>query len=366
MEVFPLVKNMKLSIPPECYTNKVFFEKDTNTLKKNWHFVCLKKDLINHNDYISMELFNMPITLQNFKGIIKAYINICPHRYNRIRSKSKGNGILRCLYHGWTFDNDGMPYGIPMKKQLFNLNKKEIERLRLKKLQIDYCGDLIFINLGIKKDLKTFLGKYFKEIEIISESIGNEIKFNVYEYNANWKVCVENTIDEYHIASVHAETFNRIFGREIKYDFEKSNSGVKINCNKKFLEKWKPIEEKVKSRIYKIHGYRHIFIYPLFTIATTMGTSFSLQTWQPVSVNKTRIHSRIYSFKQTKKTNKEIISVLDKSVDNFNNQVFDEDKDVCENVQKGISSTAFFKNKGILGANEERIFRFHKSHLKKN
>ena len=365
MEDFQLAKNNKLSIPFENYTEKDSFEEELKRLKKNWHFVCLKKDLKNNNDYISLEIFGLLVTLQNFKGAIKAFINICTHRLSRIRSKPKGNGILRCIYHGWTFDKNGFPYGIPMQDKLFKLNKKEIEKLKLLELKIDFCGDLIFLNLGAKKELKTSLGRYFNEIETMSKSIGEEIKSNFYEYDANWKICVENTIEEYHVASTHPETFNRLLGREIKYDFDRSNSGVEINCNKKFLEKWKPIEEKLNDRIYKIKGYRHIFIYPLFTIATTMGTSFSLQTWQPIDVNKTKITSRIFSFKQKNAINKEIIRALDKSVDNFNNEVFDEDKDVCENVQKGLESASILHSKGILGANEERISHFHQVFLNK-
>ena len=369
MEVFPLGNNMKILIPLERYTNKKFFEKENKSLKKNWHFVCLKEDLKNNNDYVSMEIFGFPITLQNFKGVIKAFINICPHRFSRIRSKSKGNGIFRCMYHGWTFNSDGIPYGIPMKEKLFNIKKKEIKSLKLKELKIDYCGNLIFVNLGVKKKLKEILGKYFKEIEMMSKSIGKEVKSNVYEYNANWKICVENTIEEYHVASTHPETFDKLLGREIKYDFDKSNSGVKIDSNKKFLEKWKPLEEKFSDRIYKINGYRHIFIYPLFTIATTMGTSFSLQSWQPIDINKTKITSRIFSFKLTKTMNKELISALDKSTNDFNNKVFDEDKDVTGNVQKGMEwnvNQSVFNSKGILGDNEQRIYYFHKVFLKEN
>ena len=204
-----MVKNLKNLVPFNYYTDKVFFGSDLKNLKQNWHFVCLESDLKNNNDYISLDLFDTPITLQNFDGEIKAFVNICPHRFSIIRSKSKGNGILRCLYHGWTFDNSGKPYGIPMKKQLFNLNEKDTKKLSLKSIKTESCGSLIFVNLGSKKTLKDFLGKYYSEIEEISKSIGNEIKSNLYEWNANWKVCIENTIDEYHVASVHPETFNK-------------------------------------------------------------------------------------------------------------------------------------------------------------
>lgn len=366
MEVFQLDKNLKNLIPFNYYTDKGFFDTDLKNLKQNWHFVCLKRDLKKNNDYISLDLFDVPITLQNFNGEIKAFINICPHRFSIIRSKPKGNGILRCLYHGWTFDNSGKPYGIPMKKQLFNLNEKDVKKLSLKRIQIESCGSLIFVNLGSKETLKNFLGKYFSEIEEISKSIGNEIKSNLYHWNANWKVCIENTIDEYHVASVHPETFNKVLGREIEYDFQKRNSGVKINCNKKFLEKWRPLEKKFNERLYKIDGYRHIFIYPLFTIATSLGTSFSLQVFNPISESKTKISSRIFSFKYSKSNKqKEIINALDKSVENFNNEVFDEDKDVCEDVQSGLLKASSFNSRGPLGLNEQRISHFHKTYLNK-
>mgnify|MGYP000441523625 CR=1 FL=1 len=44
-------------------------------------------------------------------------------------------------------------------------------------------------------------------------------------------------------------------------------------------------------------------------------------------------------------------------------EVFDEDKDVTGNVQKGMEwnvNQSIFNSKGILGDNEQRIYYFHK------
>lgn len=354
---------MRLLISPESYTSNSFFQKDIKKIRKGWHFVCLKSDIKKNNDYIALDLFDIPITVQNFKNKYKAFLNICSHRLNKIRSKSKGNGILRCLYHGWTFNSKGEPYGIPMKDSLFKITNEDLKRLTLKEFNIDICGEFIFLNIESKKTLKQYLGKYYKELKNISINLGSEIKTNIFHYNANWKVCIENTIDEYHVASVHPNTFNKVLGSEIKYDYDKLNNGVQINCNKKFLKKWRPIENKINDRGYKINGYRHIFIYPLFTAASTLGTSFSLQWFRPISENKTEIISRLFSFNLKKEKN-EITNFLDNSVEKFNHEVFHEDKEVCEDVHNGLLKKEFSEQFGILGKNESRIVHFHKNYLR--
>ena len=155
---------MRLLISPESYTSNSFFQKDIKKIRKGWHFVCLKSDIKKNNDYIALDLFD-----------------------------------------------------IPMKDSLFKITNEDLKRLTLKEFNIDICGEFIFLNIESKKTLKQYLGKYYKELKNISINLGSEIKTNIFHYNANWKVCIENTIDEYHVASVHPNTFNKVLGSEIKY-----------------------------------------------------------------------------------------------------------------------------------------------------
>ena len=42
----------------------------------------------------TLEIFDYPILIQNFKGEIKAFENICPHRFNKIQTETRGKGLF--------------------------------------------------------------------------------------------------------------------------------------------------------------------------------------------------------------------------------------------------------------------------------
>jgi phenylpropionate dioxygenase-like ring-hydroxylating dioxygenase large terminal subunit len=63
--------------------------------------------------------------LQNFKGEIRAFANICSHRFNRIQTEPRGNRPLMCAYHGWNFDESGFPRGMP-RREGFDLSDREL------------------------------------------------------------------------------------------------------------------------------------------------------------------------------------------------------------------------------------------------
>ena len=70
--------------------------------------------------------------------------------------------------------------------------------------------NLFFLNQ--KKNntsLKQFLGKSFSKLLKISKKIDKKIDYQTYIWSANWKICIENSIDEYHAIFLHKSTFKK-------------------------------------------------------------------------------------------------------------------------------------------------------------
>ncbi|MDB5361892.1 MAG: hypothetical protein JWO51_3189 [Rhodospirillales bacterium] len=81
--------------------------------RTRWFFVC-PVDLLAEDDcHVTVDLPELSITLQNFRGTLSGFRNICSHQQLPMRAAGLGRGPLRCQQHGWTYNADGIPVGIP-------------------------------------------------------------------------------------------------------------------------------------------------------------------------------------------------------------------------------------------------------------
>lgn len=106
-------------------------------------------------------------------------------------------------------------------------------------------------------------------------------------------------------------------------------------------------------------------MFPNILISSTYGISFNLSQIIPIDENTTLFKSYVFI---TKKEDSEKISPIEKmyedSLVDFNRKVFDEDKTICQEVQKGVKFSSY---DGELSQEEERVLYFqqkYKEYLK--
>jgi len=81
--------------------------------RTRWFFVCPVDRLAEDDCHVTVDLPELSITLQNFRGTLSGFRNICSHQQLPMRTAGLGRGPLRCDKHGWTYNADGIPVGIP-------------------------------------------------------------------------------------------------------------------------------------------------------------------------------------------------------------------------------------------------------------
>lgn len=324
-----------------------------------WNMVGLTGDVAGDNDYLTVIIGGKSVIIQNFKGELRAFDNVCAHRFSRIRSEEKGNGLLRCPYHSWVYNKDGCPVAIPHENEAFGFDQSEREQTHLKRWSLELCGQFIFIRGNeVGPNLRVSLGETFDDLAALSKALGNEVDTFVSEYDANWKVCVENTLDDYHGQFVHPTTFHPMLSGEFFYSYEGHQSMMKAGITEKSMAKWRRIAHHFDSRSIKTDNYYHYLIFPLLTVASTFGVSFSLQTFRPLAPNRTLLTSRLFLGKLDGGGGA-IEEAMASSAKSFNRTVFLEDKFVCEQVQRGLQQKG--APPGILGKFERRLAHFQKS-----
>ena len=155
--------------------------------------------------------------IRNFAGELKAFLNVCSHRFSAIRRECRGNGPLQCQYHGWVYDKNGLPAGIANIKEFADITDSRRKELALEEWQVETCGELIFIRRQSSESLRDWLGEAWPSVEAIGSALGEQLDCNRMMIDSNWKVAVENTIENYHVRSVHPTTIARLTAESIEY-----------------------------------------------------------------------------------------------------------------------------------------------------
>jgi phenylpropionate dioxygenase-like ring-hydroxylating dioxygenase large terminal subunit len=359
---------MKALILPNNYCSKETLQNEEDQLfKKVWNFVGFKSSLQNYDDFLTLEIAGTPLVVQNCKGEIRGFKNICSHRHSIIQVEKSGNRPLLCPYHGWAYNEKGIPTGIP-KKPLFKFSKEEIECLKLKEYRVEFCGSLIFVNLSDNAEsLQDYIGDLFSEIEKMSSNYGDLLDVNTMDIQANWKILVENTLESYHVNLIHEETFKKLGAGGMKFSFVNDHSVWDATLLAQENEgKSAKVHRPFQDREYKIDGYKHLMIFPNVLISTTYGVSFNLSFITPIDEKSSRFVSYVFITKTILKQNRELTlstgeKIYRQSLVDFNRKVFDEDKQICEKVQLGVKHSHM---SGELSDEEARVCEFQRNYQK--
>ncbi|WP_395453966.1 Rieske 2Fe-2S domain-containing protein (plasmid) [Azospirillum melinis] len=116
--------------------------------ESRWFHLCLADDLASPNAFVTTRVGAVPLVAQNIKGRVVAFRNVCTHRFAVIHGEPAGCGPLRCPYHGWSFDADGVPVGLPFNPTDFQLEAEGRRRLALHPAALARCGRLVFVRVA--------------------------------------------------------------------------------------------------------------------------------------------------------------------------------------------------------------------------
>jgi phenylpropionate dioxygenase-like ring-hydroxylating dioxygenase large terminal subunit len=339
------------------YYENSFFEKEISEIfLKSWIYLGHLSEFKNNNDFKTISFKGRELVVQNFNGKLRCFLNVCSHRHSKIQIEKEGNRAFFCPYHGWAYNSKGIPGGIP-KKPLFNYSKNDLDCLKLKSFDIAYCGDFIFASMdNCTTTLENYIGEYYSKLEKISKSIDIKIDVNRFSTNTNWKIIVENTLEAYHVNLIHENTFLKLGTSGMKFSFSGNHSSWITSMNKKINDSGnKRIFKYFSPTEYEIDGYEHILIFPNILISSTYGKSYNISRVDPISSTKSLFQSEVFVSKREVNT---MTKLFDQQLIKFNRTVFQEDKNICEEVQKGTMISLY---QGQLSEEEERVFHFQKS-----
>lgn len=296
-----------------------------------WQVVGRVDQVRENGQFFTSDLAGEPLVVaRGDDGVLRAFYNVCRHHAAAVVTEPQGCAKqFRCPYHGWTYGNDGALKGMVEFEGVCNFDRAQNG---LVPIRLDTWENFVFVNLdGRARPLREFLGSVpglVAPLELSSTLHFSERR--VYALECNWKVYVDNYLDGgYHVPHAHKSLSSVI--EYTKYTIE---SLERASLQSTPLSSDSSSEAAVAATR---HGRAfYLWIYPNFMINTSEGV-MDTNLVLPLAVDRCAVVFDYYFAGDTSAAagarHQESIGVAEK--------VQDEDKAICEAVQRGLRSRAY-------------------------
>ena len=212
-------------------SEEILTQEISQIFSRCWIYVGHSSELKNQGDFQSRIVAGRPVIFcRTQSGEIRCFFNTCRHRGTTVCTERSGNTrLFRCMYHGWTYDTGGQLVGLPGDDAYSGEFCREELGLRSPP-RFESYRDFWFLCLdSAAPSLVEYLAQATEYIDLVvdqSPSGKMDIISGTQEYDvaANWKLLVENSVDDYHLISTHSTWLKFMV-----------NSGLKIEQPKEGL-----------------------------------------------------------------------------------------------------------------------------------
>jgi phenylpropionate dioxygenase-like ring-hydroxylating dioxygenase large terminal subunit len=368
------MKNFKLPGWAAALKDPEAFKREQDRLGHVWTLLGLTTQVPNDGDWFRATLGGRSVFVQRFGDELRGFENVCVHRFYPLRTKDKGNGVIRCGFHHWLYNKDGLAVGIPKCKELFGVTPRELGAT-LRKIDVATCGNLIFGRFRsdeAKEPLEDYLGVGFPILRAMT-SVDKAPYHLSTEIAANWKLCFHISLDDYHLVAVHSDTFGKhgyLDADVVRYYRFGSHSAYFYGEDADALAR---MNTECAAGKYIPHDYRIMQFFPnLVVVHTEAAKNFYIviQQYVPVAWDKTLLRTWYFPSPLPYPANKGWWHDLQRRVAApflpffvklYTRKITGEDNAVVERIQ---SNANYINGWPMLGAQEERITWFEETYNK--
>jgi phenylpropionate dioxygenase-like ring-hydroxylating dioxygenase large terminal subunit len=320
-----------------------------------WHPVAITADLPGPGDFLTLELLGRPLLLRNCDGELHAFLNVCAHRHCLLTHAARGHDPrLRCQYHGWEYTREGRPARIP---EAGCFRPWDREGARLQQFRVATAGQLVFVSLA---EEGTSLGDHLGDVgAACAASFAPPYRLvwsERIDYAANWKIVIENSLESYHIPSLHRKTFGTLPAED--------------NCEHVLGERATTFRTHIRQPLVTLlqgwfvsrlgrgatNVYTHHHVHPNLTFAT-MDVHRLVQVILPTSPTTARHHLWLYAIAGAGPLTWLLSRVMGRIVRSVARRVLLEDAGIFADVQRGVEASP---HPGVIGTREERVHAFQR------
>ncbi len=349
------------TLPSWAYRNAELNELEYEALfRPSWQFACHVNQVKKAGDFVTLDLMKDSIVVLRGKdGALRAFMNVCRHRGAKLLDGSGHcKARVTCPYHGWSYNLKGELAGMPAEHTFPGADKQQ---LGLRDVEIETICGLVFVRVvpggpSLKEMWKDYI--HMLEPYRIEEMVPLEQPW-VESWACNWKVGVDNNLENYHVPVGHPG-YNRLLDSDIAGFINVHGvAGSKSTLREKPSSNW-------AERMYQTMapGLNHdlpeeirsswlFFTMPPNIGIDIYGDSMDIFQFLPQTAETCTVRYPIFVRPDASREMK-VLRYLNARI---NRQVSAEDKELSERVQIGLNSHGF--EFGPLSAYEHCIHDFH-------
>jgi choline monooxygenase len=314
------------ALDPQYYIGDEWLAFDQkNILASAWQVIAPASLVQNTGDMITREIGVIPVVItRNQTNELKGFLNICQHRAGPVATCDKaGAKNFRCAYHGWTYDLDGQLKIAPEMREAESFDKSKI---RLSPIDVKEWFGIIFARIPSGDGDDLAFQDIFDSIEkLVGPDMLSGMKHHTairYHVASNWKIYADNYLEGYHLPYVHPGLTELVEYPD--YTTE--------------LDKWwsvqrSPVEANDETGPYGSGEAFYFFLHPNTMLNIMPGR---IQTNRIIAVTPTTCEVEFDFYYAGTEAEKRAAEDL-----RFSDIVQEEDRTICEHVQKALASGAY-------------------------
>ena len=347
---------MRQALAPGAYSDRAYAQaEDVHVFDRTWQWVAMASDLASPGAFEVVTVGGRQWVLRcGADGVVRALRNVCLHRGARLCTGS-GRGPLRCPYHGWTYDDDGVLIGVPFRAGFEDDLHPGVDALGAGR--VERWGPAVFFNPNpMAASLRETLGPLHAQLDPLFAAMDAVLDVAFLDIDANWKIVMENALETYHVGFIHGESIQPL-GFEVTHtDFHGAHS-VSHYSAPPSKRKLNAIAYAFPDRPIALDGYLHANLFPNSTVATAYGNFFVLTRTEPRGIARTRLHWTMVSTRHGPRSAAaaDTAALMNESNKAFLRRTFEEDAGICASVHAWCAEAT---TRGYLGAQEKRVAAF--------
>lgn len=217
------------SVHRAVYTDPEIFELEMRRIwGRAWIYIAHESQIPEKGSFYTTTLARQPVLLvREDENTFNLFFNRCAHKGAKVIETESGKAkVLRCGYHGWSYETDGRCKHVTGGDAAYNALgiDKTSACMSLQKVPsvASYRGFIFASLTGNAPDLATWLGATATSIDnMVDRSPVGKLEVTGgtlrYHHDSNWKFFVENLNDMMHAMIAHQSSAQtaRVLGKEL-------------------------------------------------------------------------------------------------------------------------------------------------------
>jgi nitrite reductase/ring-hydroxylating ferredoxin subunit len=208
----------------DAYIDPAFHKREAETVWARCWQVAGREDAVEKTgDYLVYDIVDRSaIVIRGNDGVLRAFVNSCPHRGTRLCEANIGEqggsalGRIRCGFHGLTWANDG---DLKVLTSAWDFGDAPPGAFALIPVKIGVWGGFVFVNFDPDspslEDYLEGLPDHFRAWPMEERFTAAHV---VKRLDCNWKVTVEAFIETFHVIGLHPESLPFFGDANSQYD----------------------------------------------------------------------------------------------------------------------------------------------------